>query len=91
MYPNLKIAIFKRGIRQNHLARELGMNDAVLSKIIHGFREPSNEQKALLSGYLREDEDWLFERFETAAVAAAGASAGPMPATVAQGKEDGDS
>ena len=63
MYPNLKIAIFKRGLRQNHLAKELGMSDALLSKIIHGFREATNEQRAL---------EWLFERFEVA-VAAAGA------------------
>jgi transcriptional regulator with XRE-family HTH domain len=71
MYPNLKIAIFKRGLRQNHLAKELGMSDAVLSKIIHGFREATNEQRTLLAGYLGENEEWLFERFDVA-VAAAG-------------------
>jgi len=69
MYPNLKVAIFKRGLRQNYLARELGLNDALLSKIIHGFREPTAEQKVLISGYLGENEEWLFERFETAMAA----------------------
>jgi len=63
MYPNLKMAIFKRGLRQNHLAREVGIHEVVLSKIIHGFREPSSIQRARLSEYLRADEGWLFEKY----------------------------
>jgi transcriptional regulator with XRE-family HTH domain len=86
MYPNLKIAIFKKGLRQNHLAKDLGMNDALLSKIIHGFREPTNEQKALIATYLGEDPEWLFEKFETAV--AARATAGGY---TAGGKEHDDS
>jgi transcriptional regulator with XRE-family HTH domain len=86
MYPNLKIAIFKRGLRQNHLAKELGMNDALLSKIIHGFREPTDEQRTLLARYLGEDEDWLFEKFETAVAAR---SVGGVYST--SGRENGDS
>lgn len=66
MYPNLKLAIFKKGIHQNHLARVVGMNEVILSKIIHGYREPSVSQKALLAQYLDADERWLFERFEAA-------------------------
>lgn len=73
MYPNLKIAIFKRGLRQNHLAKELGISDALLSKIIHGFREATGEQRALLAGYLGESEEWLFERFDVEVVAGASA------------------
>lgn len=68
MYPNLKLEIFKRGIRQNHLAREVGINEVVLSKIIHGFRDPSASQRSLLAGYLNVDENWLFERFEGHAI-----------------------
>jgi transcriptional regulator with XRE-family HTH domain len=63
MYPNLKMAIFKRGLRQNHLAREVGIHEVVLSKIIHGFREPSSIQRARLSEYLGADEGWLFEKY----------------------------
>jgi transcriptional regulator with XRE-family HTH domain len=63
MYPNLKMAIFKRGLRQNHLAREVGIHEVVLSKIIHGFREPSTIQRARLSEYLGADESWLFEKY----------------------------
>jgi transcriptional regulator with XRE-family HTH domain len=64
MYPNLKLEIFKRGIRQNNLARELGMNEANLSKIIRGYREPSGSQRQLLAQYLGVDESWLFEKYE---------------------------
>jgi transcriptional regulator with XRE-family HTH domain len=67
MYPNLKLAIFKKGIRQNRLARDLGMNEAMLSKIIHGFREPSLTEKQVLATYLEADEQWLFEKFENGA------------------------
>jgi transcriptional regulator with XRE-family HTH domain len=64
MYPNLKLAIFKKGIHQNHVSKILGINEANLSKIIHGFREPSECQRRLLATYLESDETWLFERFE---------------------------
>jgi transcriptional regulator with XRE-family HTH domain len=63
MYPNLKLAIFKKGLRQNHLAREVGIHEVILSKIIHGYREPSAEQKARLSQYLNASESWLFEKY----------------------------
>lgn len=66
MYPNLKLAIFKQGIHQNRLARELGINEFVLSKIIHGYREPSDSVRRLLAGYFQVDECWLFEKFEVA-------------------------
>jgi transcriptional regulator with XRE-family HTH domain len=64
MYPNLKLAIFKQGIHQNRLARELGINEFVLSKIIHGYREPSESVRRLLAGYFQVDEVWLFEKYE---------------------------
>jgi transcriptional regulator with XRE-family HTH domain len=64
MYPNLKLEIFKRGLRQNNLARALGLNEAILSKIINGYREPSGCQKQILAQYLQVDESWLFEKFE---------------------------
>lgn len=66
MYPNLKMAIFKKGIHQNRISKTLGINEANLSKIIHGYREPSQTQRRLLAAYLETDETWLFERFETA-------------------------
>jgi transcriptional regulator with XRE-family HTH domain len=86
MYPNLKLAIFKRGIHQNHLAKELGINEAILSKVIRGYREPSPVLRQSLASYLQLDEAWLFEEF-----------AGPVPAHApgngnsAQDQKDGDS
>ena len=64
MYPNLKIVIFKKGMHQNRISKVLGINEANLSKIIHGYREPSESQKRLLAAFLETDEAWLFERFD---------------------------
>ncbi len=64
MYPNLKIAIFKKGMHQNRISIVLAINEATLSKIIHGYREPSESQKRLLSSYLETDETWRFQRFD---------------------------
>lgn len=66
MYPNLKLELFRRGTRQNQLAKILGINEATLSKIIHGYREPSDVQKRSLANYLAVDEAWLFEKFDGA-------------------------
>lgn len=64
MYPNFKLEIFRRGIHQNHLARQLGMNETILSKIICGYREPSEAQRKTLATYLKVDEAWLFEKYD---------------------------
>jgi len=67
MYPNLKLQIFKRGVRQNHLARQIGISDPILSKIIHGYRLPTEAERKLLAACLEADENWLFEKFEVEA------------------------
>lgn len=64
MYPNLKIQIFKLGLQQTRLARLVGMDESILSRIIHGHREPSETQRKLLARYLQVDENWLFEKYE---------------------------
>ena len=64
MYPNLKLQLFRSSVRQNFLARAVGMDESILSKIIHGYREPSREQRQLLANYLGVEETWLFEKFE---------------------------
>ena len=71
MYPNLKLQLFRSSVRQNFLARELGIDESILSKIIHGYREPSLAQRQMLSGYLGVEESWLFEKFEIASSARA--------------------
>jgi transcriptional regulator with XRE-family HTH domain len=64
MYPNLKLRIFTLGIRQNQMARELKICESQLSKIINGYREPTEAERALLSQYLAVQEAWLFEQHE---------------------------
>jgi len=64
MYPNLKLQLFRNAVRQNFIAREVGMDESILSKIIHGYREPSKEQRQLLANYLGAEESWLFEKYE---------------------------
>lgn len=64
MFPNLKLQIFRRGSHQNQLAKALSIDETVLSKIIHGYRDPTLAQRQLLANYLDVDEAWLFERFE---------------------------
>ena len=57
----MKMEIWLSGVRQNRLARELDVDETVLSKVINGFREPSRELRALLAEYFNKDEGWLFE------------------------------
>lgn len=61
MYSNLKLAIWRSGLRQNRLARELNLDETVLSKIINGYRRPSPEVRALLARFFEKPESWLFE------------------------------
>ena len=65
MYPNLKLQIFKQGIRQNQMARELKFCESQLSKIINGYREPSDDERKLLAHYLNVEEGWLFRDTRT--------------------------
>ncbi len=64
MYPNLKLQIFRRGNHQNQMSKALGIGESVLSKIIHGYREPTPSQRELLAAFLEADESWLFEKYE---------------------------
>jgi len=66
MFPNLKLQIFRRGSHQNQLAKAVGIDETVLSKIIHGYRAPTPAQRRILSNYLEAEEAWLFECFEAA-------------------------
>jgi ribosome-binding protein aMBF1 (putative translation factor) len=65
MFPNLKLQIFRRGSHQNQLAKAVGIDETVLSKIIHGCRDPNPMQRKILASYLEVEEAWLFERFES--------------------------
>lgn len=64
MYPNLKLQLWRSGIRQNRLAHMLGMDETALSKIINGYREPGAELRRFIASILEGDEDWLFQRVD---------------------------
>jgi transcriptional regulator with XRE-family HTH domain len=60
MYPNLKLQLWKAGIRQNRLAQMLGIDQTLLSKIINGFRPLDSEIRSRIAAALQSDEAWLF-------------------------------
>jgi transcriptional regulator with XRE-family HTH domain len=64
MYPNLKLQMWRSGIRQNRLARILKVDETILSRIVNGFRKPCPEMKARIAQVLNTDQDWLFEEIE---------------------------
>lgn len=64
IYPNLKLRIYTSGIRQNRLARMLGIHEASLSRIMNGFREPTGEVRTQLASILHSDPDWLFQKVQ---------------------------
>jgi transcriptional regulator with XRE-family HTH domain len=64
MYPNLKLQLWKTGMRQNRLANVLVIDETVLSKIINGFRQPSRDLQERIAKVLECDPDWLFEQNE---------------------------
>jgi transcriptional regulator with XRE-family HTH domain len=75
MYPNLKMQLWKVGIRQNRLAQLLHMDETALSRIVNGFRKPSGELREKLARVLNCEEEWLFEEIE------------PMPPAVPDGQK----
>jgi len=64
MYPNLKLQLFRSAVRQNFLARELGMDESILEQDHSRLSRASPEQRQKLSGYLGVEESWLFEKYE---------------------------
>ena len=64
MYPNLKLQIWRTGVRQNRLAKLIGIDEGLLSKIVNGFRQPNPAVRAQIAALLHSDEAWLFEPVE---------------------------
>jgi transcriptional regulator with XRE-family HTH domain len=61
MYPNLKLQLWKAGVRQNRLAKMLQMDESTVSRIVNGFRVPSAEVQTSIACLLGCDLVWLFE------------------------------
>jgi transcriptional regulator with XRE-family HTH domain len=64
VYPNLRIQLWKAGIRQNRLAKMLDMDETLLSRIVNGYRQPSAEFRKKISTILHSDEVWLFDEVD---------------------------
>jgi plasmid maintenance system antidote protein VapI len=64
IYPNLKLRMYTTGIRQNRLARMLGIHEASLSRIMNGFREPTGDVRVQLAEILQSDPEWLFHKMQ---------------------------
>ena len=62
IYPNLKLRIYTSGLRQNRIAKMLGIDEAHMSKIVNGFREPNDDLRKRLAEILMADPDWLFHK-----------------------------
>jgi transcriptional regulator with XRE-family HTH domain len=69
IYPNLKLTIYKSGMRQNRLAKLVGIHEAYLSRIINGTREPGEAVRNAIAAALHADAEWLFAREKVAAFA----------------------
>lgn len=66
MYANLKLQIWKSGIRQNRLAQMVGIHESMLSRIVNGFREPDADTRKRIAMALATDEAWLFAANDSA-------------------------
>lgn len=62
MYTNLKLLIWRSRVHQNRMAQEIQMDEAILSRIINGYRNPTTEQRRKIARFLGADENWLFTR-----------------------------
>ena len=82
MYLNLKLCIWQAGLRQNRLAQALHLDEALLSRIINGYRPPTAEQRAQIAQFLQKDEAWLFAENagQSKALALDAAGSSPKPA-----------
>jgi transcriptional regulator with XRE-family HTH domain len=61
MYPNLRLQLWRKKMRQNQLARLIPLDETVLSKIMNGFRAPAPDIRHRIAVLLECDEEWLFE------------------------------
>jgi len=62
IYPNLKLRVYTTGMRQNRLAKMVGIDEAYLSRIINGVRVPGKQMQQQIAQVLGCDADWLFQQ-----------------------------
>jgi hypothetical protein len=61
-YPNVRYAIFIRGLTQHQLASTVEMSESRLSRCGRGILQFTPEERARIARSLGFDEKWLFER-----------------------------
>jgi transcriptional regulator with XRE-family HTH domain len=54
--------MFTTGMRQNRLAKLVGIDEAYLSRIVNGVRVPRRQTRHEIATILGCDPEWLFER-----------------------------
>jgi transcriptional regulator with XRE-family HTH domain len=54
--------MYTTGMRQNRLAKLVGIDEAYLSRIINGVRVPRQQMQLEIAKALGCDAGWLFER-----------------------------
>jgi transcriptional regulator with XRE-family HTH domain len=54
--------MYTTGMRQNSLAKLVGIDEANLSRIINGVRVPRQKMRQAIATVLGCDAEWLFER-----------------------------
>jgi transcriptional regulator with XRE-family HTH domain len=64
----LKVAILQRGLTQDAIAYQTGIHYTALSRIVNGWREPTDAQRAQLAKVLGVSEKRLFTRARQTAV-----------------------
>jgi transcriptional regulator with XRE-family HTH domain len=62
IYPNLKLRVYTTGMRQNRLAKLVGIDEAYLSRIINGVRIPGKQMQQQIAEALGCDAEWLFQQ-----------------------------
>jgi transcriptional regulator with XRE-family HTH domain len=62
IYPNLKLRVYTTGMRQNRLAKMVGIDEAYLSRIINGVRVPGKQMQEQIANALGCDAEWLFQQ-----------------------------
>jgi transcriptional regulator with XRE-family HTH domain len=62
IYPNLKLRIYTTGMRQNRLAKLVGIDEAYLSRIVNGVRVPGLHVRQQIANVLECSAEWLFQQ-----------------------------
>lgn len=78
MYPNLKLQLWRAGLKQNQAAKLMGVDESAFSRIVNGYKSPSSTFRRGIAALLRRDEAWLFEYHDVV----------PSPSTTGEGATD---